>query len=343
MNQTVSKIWLSAVAIIDNDTVTRCFTLRWRQNEDAHSECRSHSVKDAKRRLRMQLEMESLSVQTLVKLGHLSKLTIVLISGVLPSAVVFSREMKTWSCRLGLPVQIIHWNWFSSQHGHCKLSQKYDNYVITKKRKEKTHDTLKVDASLVEWDRLILKNILAQRKIEQKTTRDNEFSFFLAGEVAAILLLKYSLQIQMSLLFQYLSVLPPCCFFCLFFCLLVCFESSICFLWGWKNTSLTYQWATWDGEQISYWKLQSVWLRNDSLSQRWAATGGGWNLASAKCESGAEAKCQSRRGGGEADPITPIRTCLHNSALTGPFCFVPILHPTHKYPLPPSILLCLRV
>lgn len=48
----------------------------------------------------MQLEMESLSVQTLLKLGHLSKRTIVLISGVLPSAVVFSRRNED----LKLPV-----------------------------------------------------------------------------------------------------------------------------------------------------------------------------------------------------------------------------------------------
>lgn len=74
-------------------------------------------------------------------------------------------------------------------------------------------------------------------------------------------LLKYSLQIQMSLLFQYLSLRPPCCCFCLF----VCFEWS----------PPTYQWATWDGEQSSHWKPQCggemIPLVRDELQQVGAA------------------------------------------------------------------------
>lgn len=136
-----------------------------------------------------------------------------------------------------------------------------------------------------------------------------------------------------------ISFLTSPLLFFLFVFLFACLFWPVYLLSGAGRTR--HQRAAGDGEQISSWTLKSVWLRNDSLSQRWAATGGGWNLASAKSESGAEAKGQSGRGGGAADPITPIRTRLPRQAHSAPH--PPSTPHTNTPAPPPSILLCLRV
>lgn len=74
-----------------------------------------------------------------------------------------------------------------------------------------------------------MKNILAQRKIKQKTTGDNEISFFSGGGGGSNIFTKIFTANPNVLAFPISLLTSPLLFF-LFVFLLVCFESSIRFL-----------------------------------------------------------------------------------------------------------------